>query len=550
MWPSFSTERPLTSRDGLSVAVRVILVGLLLTTGCPSAAPSSKKDRHSSEGARSDDALRLMQKDELGTIASLPAASATPENTEPTSESSLPALPELPRLQLREPTAEEVQELDTKLEALFTDDAESRETVIAEMLEVQPRIVPAVHQRLLQLSERADKERMKRVFGDARRDTLARRSGSTRSERGSDVTVLTTLLASARPKDPVWRDCVILTALVRMLAASGTVDGARELVTVYSKFGEFIRIEVQLRLSDMKDRAVAALIEARRHPADKIARWAALRLDQMGRAIPGEVVRTNDIEALGDILRAYGRVRDPDAARIIISFANSERTQLRLAARQAIVMLGSVGLWQLRDAYEDVVGKRARREWAWERTARELFGEFDRLRLARVYGTFIEGMRHQEKGNLGLMGRSFDRVLAKDPLFEKRSQMAPGYFRLAQSLRESNPNGALEALMRVERLSTDPDLVKQAQSLAGTLRALESRKRGVVDPGRLTAALELDPRNSLARSTLSKLQPGNLVNRYSSMRWIASAVIAIAGIISVLLIWLRPKSAASPVPDE
>jgi hypothetical protein len=348
----------------------------------------------------------------------------------------------------------------------------------------------------------------------------------------------------------------MLAAMTRMLSASGSVDGARELVTVYAKFGEFVRVEVQQRLADMKDRALAALIEARRHPADKIARWAALRLDQMGRAIPSESVRTNDYEALADVLRAYGRVRDPDAARIVISFANSERTQLRLAARQAIVMLGSVGLWQLRDAYEDVVGKRPRRDWTWERTARELFGEFDRLRLSRVYGTFMDGLRHLEKGELEAMAQSFNLVLAKDPLFEKRSQMAPGYFRLAQSLRDTNPNAALEALVRVERLSSDTDLLKQAQSLATALRAIQATSRGVVDVDRLNTAIELDPRNTLARSTLAKWQPANLVARYSTLRWTASAVIALAGIVSVLMIWLRrpkPVDAAAehtPLDDE
>jgi hypothetical protein len=464
-------------------------------------------------------------------------------------ESALPPLPEAPRLEVRQPTAEDLQELNTKLNALFAEDAETRENVAAELLEIQPRMIAAVHQRLVQLGEHADKEKMKRLFVDARRDTLSRRNAA-QGPSASNSSVLQSLLASAHPKDPSWRDCVMLAAMTRMLSASGSVDGARELVTVYAKFGEFVRVEVQQRLADMKDRAIAALIEARRHPAEKIARWAALRLDQMGRAIPSESVRTTDYEALADILRAYGRARDPDAARIVISFANSERTQLRLAARQAIVMLGSVGLWQLRDAYEDVVGKRPRRDWTWERTARELFGEFDRLRLARVYGTFMDGLRHLEKGELEAMAQSFNLVLAKDPLFEKRSQMAPGYFRFAQSLRETNPAAALDALVRVERLSSDTALLKQAQSLATTLRAIQATSRGVLDVDRLNAAIELDPRNALARGTLAKSQPANLVARYSTLRWTASAVIALAGIVSVLMIWLRRPKATDAASEH
>jgi len=510
----------------------------------------------------SSDHSSASSKDHHSSASSIPSSAADAEGSGSSSvtrnepealpESALPALPEVPRLEPQQPNAEDIQELSAKLNGLFADDAEARDSVMSELVEIQPRIVPAVHQRMLQLAEHADKEKMKRLFGEARHETLTRRgSSSAAATAANEPSVLKTLLGTFSPKDPTWRDSVTLAALVRMLSASGTVEGARELVIVYAKFGEFVRVEVQQRLSDMKDRALGALIEARRHPAEKVARWASLRLDQMGRAIPSESVRTSDFEALGDILRAYGRIRDPDAARIIISFANSERTQLRLAARQSIVMLGSVGLWQLRDAYEDVVGKRPRRDWTWERTARELFGEFDRLRLARVYGTFVDGERHLEKGELELMGHSYDLVLAKDPLFEKRSQMAAGYFRLAQALRDTNATAALEALTRVERLSSDPALSKQAQSLASTLRAVQSASRGVVDVDRLRAALELDPSNTLARQTLVKLQPSNLVNRYSSVRWIASAVIAFAGVLSALLIWLRrPKPIEPPAEPQ
>ena len=70
----------------------------------------------------------------------------------------------------------------------------------------------------------------------------------------------------------------------------------------------------------MGDFGVAALIEARRHKADKIARWAERQLDILNKAIPSEAIRTDHHEALADILRAYGRCRDPDAARIILSW--------------------------------------------------------------------------------------------------------------------------------------------------------------------------------------------------------------------------------------
>lgn len=525
-----------------------LIVSLGLTPTESTAAPRARRGEQPARDARADN-------DVSSVTVEAPGADAARELVEALPESALPALPEVPRVELTQPTAEELQELNAKLEGLFSSDPDLRETTVTALVEVEPRTVPAARQRLLQLAEHADKERMKRYYSDARRETLNKQQSSA-SE--SQANVLRSLLASPHPKEQAWRDSVTLAALLRILSAAGTVEAARELIAAYAKFGEFARVDVQQRLLDMKDRAVAALIEARRHPAEKIARWAALRLDQMGRAIPSEAVRTTDYEALTEIIRAYGKTRDPDAARIVISFANSERTQLRGAARQAIVMLGSVGLWQLRDAYEDVVGKRPRRDWNWERTARELFGEYDRLRLARVYGTFLEGQKHLEKGDLEKMGEAFDQVLAKDPLFEKRAQMADGYFKLAQYRKEADPSAALQALLRVQRLSTDASLVKRAQSLILAIRAEQAMEHGVADYDRFKAALELDPGNAIAKRGIRDLAPHQKASAQSPLRWIASGIIALAGTLAVVLIGLRrPKkapaadsSAAEPGPSN
>jgi len=458
-------------------------------------------------------------------------------------EASLPPLPEITRLDATQPTAEDVQDLEARLAALFSDERDARDAAIGELIEVRPKIVAAIHLRLAQLADRSDKEKLKRYINDVRRQAKTGPSGSAHDSpaaarsNGSDL--LATLLGSDKSRDQSWRESASLVALLRMSSATGTVEGARELIFAYARFGEFIRPEVQQRLSEMKDRAIAAIIEARRHPAEKISRWAGLRLDQLGKAIPGEAVRTEDYDALGDILRAYGRIRDPDAARIIVSFANSERSQLRLAARQAIALLGPVGLWQLRDAYEDVVGRRPRRDWTWEHTARELFGEFDRLRLARVYGTFVEGLEHLKKGELEEMGKCFDSVLAKDPLFEKRTQMAEGYFKLAKQLATKNPDGARQAAIRVERLANEARLKNQARSLVITLRAAASADRGLLETDRLERAIELDPDNRRAHELLAIAMPDSLRAQSATLRWIASAVIGGFGLLAVLFVLLR-----------
>ena len=203
----------------------------------------------------------------------------------------------------------------------------------------------------------------------------------------------------------------------------------------------------------MKDRALPALIEAKRHKAGKISRWAERQLDVAGKAIASELVQTEDQQALADILRAYGRIRDPDAARIVISFANSERAQIRLAARQAVAMMGDVATWQLRETYENIVGEKPPREWSWDRTARELFARFDRLRLAQVFKLFDRGLEAQRAGELEKMREHYDKVLAHNPLFDRRAEMADGYLLYARKHADSSKEKAIRALYRGERIA-------------------------------------------------------------------------------------------------
>ena len=138
----------------------------------------------------------------------------------------------------------------------------------------------------------------------------------------------------------------------RMLAAIGTTPAVRELIQLHAYFGELLRIDLQRQIGKLRDKAVPALIEARQHDAKIVQRWANKQLDVLGRAIPGEAVASNDTQVLADVLRAYGRTRDVDAVRVILSFCNSDRDPApRGRARGRSRRSASPGIWQLRDVY-------------------------------------------------------------------------------------------------------------------------------------------------------------------------------------------------------
>ncbi len=480
------------------------------------------------------------------------AQDAAVDAAAPRRHHELPPLPEVPKLALAKPEKEDLEDLDLLLSHFRSADPHVRETAVREILEVPRRLVPAIDNRMDAIADKADRDEMKKTLSSIRKKARSdvREQMKAEGKRGRVKTpdYLEMLAKYARPQSKAWQDLIAVVAMSRMLTQIGTVQAVRELIDVYVRFGEFLRVDTQLQLEKLDDKAVAALVEARRHKAQKIARWAERQLDMLGKAIPSETVQTEDQQVLADVLRAYGRVRDPDAARIVISFANSERSQIREAARQAVALMGEVAAWQLRDSYETIVGKKPPREWTWERTARELFGELDRMRLAQVYKLYDEGLSAHENGQLEAMRAAFDKVLARSPMFEHRAKMAPGYFDYAKKIAEEQPDLALDALHRAGRITDDDALKKRIQSLELTLQAMELQKKGVADQVLVRRALDLDGENTLAKDVLGRMERGELAKKSELNRYGAAG--AIGGIALLAIAFIALFRRGKPEPAE
>ncbi len=199
-------------------------------------------------------------------------------------------------------------------------------------------------------------------------------------------------------------------------------------------------------------------------------------------------------------------------------------------------MLGEVGAWQLRDTYETVVGKKPPRDWNWERTARELFGEFDRLRSAEVAHLYEAGVAAREKGDLEGMRKAFDQVLTRNPDYPKRQELAQAYLDYAQKTLAKSPSDALSALRRVERLGKGSEAETTATSLRLTLQAEGLAKVGIADRTLLSRALEVNPKNTQARDELARFDHGEIKADDSSRYYAAGAIglVALGAIAYVL----------------
>lgn len=477
------------------------------------------------------------------------AARAAPDNAG-ARELPLPPLPQVPANELGEPSREAVARVDELLERLSAAADNQRESARREILEAELSWIPAVASRLDHIAEDADRGAMKDTLLQIRRTTReALKRAASNGESVDTPDYLEMIASHPRPQSKAWTDLVRVLGLSRTCVAQGSVPAVRTLIQVYVRF-DFLRIDTQLQLEKLGERAVAALIETRRFPAEKIQAWARRQLDALGKGIPSEAVQTEDYQVLADVLRAYGKARDPDAARIVISFANSERAQVREAARQAVAMLGETANWQLKDTYENVVGRRPKRDWNWERTARELFWEFDRLRMAVVYDLFERGLAAWKRRDFPAMRRAYDKVLVRQPLFEHRAEMAAGYFDYARAAKDDELDQAIVGLYRAQRVSTDEKEQRRISSLLLTLEADRLARDKLVDQSLLRRAVDLDPDNRRAAERLEQLRAGRRDPSSETSRYVIAGAIAFFALVAIgVIAWVRPRASPPTAPD-
>lgn len=484
------------------------------------------------------------------------SASAAASSSMPT---TLPELPKLAPIVVAEADPGALQDLDRLLERLTAPDAHTRDAARASLSEVTPSVVPAIRARLLEIRGSIDRKEAQGLLEDARKAGRkamkakdkapakpTKKKPGAKDEADDDGDWLEFVLASARPKNDSWRDLVKLLAMERMLTNVGTTPAVRELLQMYSYFGELLRIDLARQVNKLRDKAVPALIEGRQHDAKIVQKFAVKELDLLGRTIPGEAVGVTDPQILTDILRAYGRTRDVDAVRVVLSFCNSERITLREAAREAIAAIGEPGIWQLRDAYLNQTGNKAPREFTWDRIARELFGMYDRARMAEVYKLMDEGVELANAQKWIEATDAFDKVLARSPVFERRKEMVKAYVERAKIVEAKEPATSLELLRKALRLDPKSDGAKKIEADIAYLEGMALIEKGTPDKFPLQKALEIDPKHDRARRALAELEQERVAPKKSYMkRYVAAGGVGFAALIAMIaLVRIKPRKRA------
>jgi tetratricopeptide (TPR) repeat protein len=323
---------------------------------------------------------------------------------------------------------------------------------------------------------------------------------------------LVELLVAQRPTRAV-EHAIATLCLVRALGRIGTTPAIRELVSVASDAGGAFRPELLRELKRLDEHATAALIEARSDSSPLVRGWAKDVLDALGKRTPGDAVQTTDDQVISDVLRAYALTRDPDALAVVLSFVNSERAQVRAVAREATLAYGEDALGRLRATMVALTGARLPEDADAASAARHLFEAYDHQRLHDVYGRLEEGLASLARGEIDPAVATFDEVLARQPMIDRRAEMVPAFLRLADRLERTDPRRALEYLRKALRID---DGGPSSSHVRGEIQFLEGEElvaRGIADPLPFEQALALDPSNEHARARLESLRAGTTARR-------------------------------------
>ncbi|HEX8789380.1 MAG TPA: hypothetical protein VF765_00410 [Polyangiaceae bacterium] len=350
-------------------------------------------------------------------------------------------------------------------------------------------------------------------------------------------------LVELRPEPGVTR-ALVTTALVRALVHAGTTPALRLLIPVASDAAGIMRPELSRQMKALGDRSLPVLIEARRDASPETRTWAANLLETMGKRMPGDVVQTKDNQVLADVLHAYGATKDLDALPVVLSFVNSDRAQVRAAAREATLAYGQEALWKLREAYSVLTGEQAPEGTPAVDLAKKLFDAYDRYRLHDVYALLDKGLGEAQAGQMPDAVHDLDEVLARQPMLDRRAEAAPVYAKWGESLEDSDRPAALAALRRSLRLDEAGPASSHVRAEILALEGEDLVSRGIVDTEPFEQALALDPGNARAKSNLDRIHAQDLAGHARTWRLLAAAIVLLLAVAGIFVVGGRRKKPA------
>jgi hypothetical protein len=371
-------------------------------------------------------------------------------------------------------------------------------------------------------------------------------------------------------------EAIELVAAMRTVAASKQLDAVAPLFALAFEYEGVFRDECGRQIRSMESYAVPALIRFMygKRPA-KQRRYASYQLDRMDRARPMKALSTApDDRVRAEIVHAYGEEHALDAVEAILNQVDSPSHRVRREARWAwlryvtgkppppapkrkrklpggreeeeekpdYLTYREIADLAIRKQIEAINGEPPAAKATPAELTDELFAYYDKKRASEWDALFTGAQAKAAAGDAHGAVDDFGWILAHDPNYARRGEMAGAFVAHADALKAA---GKLGEALGYYRQAVDLDPAGATAARAGARVALcdglAGLARGHADEHAFQRALALDPSLDEARSGLSRA--GWLRLR---ARLLQLAVVAACGFALAFALWLLWRRAAPP----
>ena len=372
---------------------------------------------------------------------------------------------------------------------------------------------------------------------------------------------------------------------IRAIAASRRLDAVDPIFKLAFQYDGVFRDECGRAIRSMDSYAIPRLIELVHQPnagkqsLAKQRRYAAYQLDRMDRQRPQKAISTAPDDAVrAEIIHAYGDTRALDAVEAVLGQVDSPSHRVRREARWAWLRYvtgkapppapmrkrklpgGKEEAEEKPDylTYREIATLALQKELSAINNAPvdpnasakeltdELFAYYDQKRAAEWDTEFAAARATEERGDLRGATDQYGWILAHDPTYARRGEMAHAFARYGDSLRDQGEvPRALGYWREAIDLAPDGPDARYAGARVALYDGLAALARGDADVSAFRRALALDPSLGAAHAALARAE-----HRVLRRRLLRGAV-ALGGslgiVLALWLLWRRtgpPKSAA------
>ncbi len=326
---------------------------------------------------------------------------------------------------------------------------------------------------------------------------------------------------------PAKQDVVTDINALRELTTSQDPGAAMVILQfAFSPDGMIYRDECGRLLRKMSPYSLPALI--RGSQGDKNAdlrRYANYQLERMDRQSPFKALRDapNDLYKI-ETMKAFAETQFREAVYAVMGELDNDNPQLRVAAREAwmkyiatnphpvpkrkLVLAGGkqseeeVPLWYnhrelmneaLSRKLQEVRGVRPKAGTTLEAMSADLFAYYDDKRAKALDARLDLALGHAKDGKLEAAVAEFDRILARDPGYGRRAEMAAHYLAYGDQLAEAKKWREASAAYGKAHSVGAPDVAQTALGKHYYARGREREKQGEDATTEFARAREVDP---------------------------------------------------------